>query len=160
MFLLYILFGVFGISLLVTHYFSTKINYSLSGRIAMSVILMITAYGHFVYVPGMVLMIPDFIPFKIELVYITGVIEFLAAVGLLITSLQRVTAWLLIIFFLLILPANINATLKHIDLFTGNTTGPGVTYLWFRIPMQVLLIVWIYYFGLQLKTKRKSTFTS
>jgi len=155
MFLLYILLGVFAAGLLVTHYFTNKINYSLSGRIAMSVILLITAYGHFIYVSGMVLMIPDFVPFKTELVYITGIIEFLAAIGLLITSLQSVTAWLLIIFFLLILPANINATLKHVDLFTGNTTGPGVTYLWFRIPMQVLLIVWIYYFGIQLKTKRK-----
>ena len=156
MFLLYILLGVFATGLIVTHYFSKKINYSFSGRIAMSVILMVTAYGHFVYVPGMALMIPDFIPFKTELVYITGVIEFLAAIGLLLPRLQKLTAILLIIFFVLILPANIHATLNHIDLFTGNTTGPGVMYLWFRIPMQVLLIAWTYFFAIRMKPKTQT----
>jgi uncharacterized membrane protein len=59
----------------------------------------------------------------------------------------RVTiAWLLILFFILLLPANIYAALKHVDCQKGTFEGSGVQYLWFRVPLQVLLIVWTYFF--------------
>ena len=34
--------------------------------------------------------------------------------------------------------------MEHINLATGNNDGPGPEQLWFRIPMQVLLIAWVY----------------
>ena len=148
--LLYLLFGVFVISLFTTKLFTKSFNYSLSGRIAMSVILVITAIGHVVYAKGMILMMPDVIPFKKEVVYLTGIIEFCAAVGLLIPRFQHFTAWLLILFLLFVLPANIHATLKHVDFITGTYTGPGVSYLWIRIPLQVIFIAWTYYFAIRL----------
>lgn len=148
--LLYLLLGAFAISLLATKHFTKAFDYSLSGRMAMSAILVITAIGHVVYTQGMMLMMPDVIPFKKELVYITGIIEFCAAIGLLIPRIQHITAWLLIIFFILILPANIHAALKNVDFTTGTNTGPGVSYLWLRIPLQVIFIVWTYLFGIRL----------
>ncbi len=154
--LLYILFGVFIISLVVTKYFTKAFDYSLSGRMAMSVMLLLTGIGHFVFTQGMIMMMPDLIPFKKELVYITGILEICAAFGLLVFRFQHMTAWLLIIFFLLILPANIHAALNHIDLQTGNDTGPGPDYLWFRIPLQVFFIAWVYFFGIRLKVSAKA----
>lgn len=148
--LLYILLGVFAITLFGTKLFTRSFNYSLSGRIAMSLILVITAIGHVVYTKGMILMMPDVMPFKKELVYITGIIEFCAAVGLLIPRFQHLTAWLLILFLLLILPANIHATLKHVDFTSATYTGPGVSYLWIRIPLQAIFIAWTYYFAIRL----------
>ena len=121
----------------------------------MSVMLLFTATGHFAFTQGMISMMPDFIPFKKELVYITGVFEICAAIGLVFFRLQRVTAWLLILFFLLILPANINAAVKNIDYQTGTNTGHGVAYLWFRVPLQIFFIVCTYFFGIRLKAKTK-----
>ena len=89
-------------------------------------------------------MLPDFIPYKTATIYLTGIIEIAAAIGLFIPSFSVITAWLLITFFILILPANIYAAIKHIDYQKATLDGNGLTYLWFRIPLQILFIVWTY----------------
>ena len=141
---LIILLSVFAISLLTTKFVRGQFEFALSGRIAMSVMLIFTAIAHFTFTKGMSMMLPDFIPFKTETVYLTGFIEIAAAIGLFIPNFRIVTAWLLIAFFLLILPANIYAATKHIDYQKGTFDGNGLTYLWFRIPLQILFIVWTY----------------
>ncbi|MEO9891136.1 hypothetical protein [Aurantibacter sp.] len=119
-------------------------NFNLSARIAMSMLLLFTALGHFLFTEGMAMMIPDFIPFKKELVYATAIIEILAAFALHIAQLRVITAWLLILFFILIIPANIKAAIESINYQNGTYTGKGVNYLWFRIPLQFLYITWVY----------------
>jgi uncharacterized membrane protein len=147
---LFVLIVVFGISLLATTLFNEESAYSLSGRIAMSVMLIFTAFGHFAFPKGMAAMLPEIIPFKMEIIYFTGVIEIAAAIGLLIFSLKHLTSWMLIIFFIVILPANINAAIKRIDFQKGTSTGNDVRYLWFRVPLQIFFIGWVYYFGIYL----------
>jgi len=142
---LIVLLVSFVIALIVTRLIVGDFNVALSGRIAMASMLAFTAIGHFAFTKGMVMMIPDFIPFKKALVYFTGVIEILAAAGLLIYSYQVLTAWLLIVFFIVLLPANINAAIRHIDYQKGTFTGSGLSYLWFRVPLQILFILWTYY---------------
>lgn len=90
-------------------------------------------------------MLPDFIPFKIAVVYITGVMEIAAAICLLIPSLSVWTGWALIVFFILLLPGNIKAAIQHIDYEKGTFNGKGPSYLWFRIPLQILFIAWVYF---------------
>jgi uncharacterized membrane protein len=147
---LYVLLGAFITSLIILRFGFGEFDYSLSGKIAMSIMLIFTSIGHFVYSKGMILMIPDFIPFKKTLVYFTGIVEAAAAIGILIHPLQDITALLLIIFFILILPANINAAIKHIDFQKANNEGSGINYLWFRIPLQLLFIAWTYFFTIYL----------
>jgi uncharacterized membrane protein len=130
-----------------------KYDMLLAARIAMSVMLIFTAIGHFTYTEGMTMMIPDFIPFKTQLVYLTGFIEILAAIGLHIPRLRVLTAWLLILFFVLLLPANIHAAIKHVDFQKGTFEGNGVNYLWFRVPLQLLFIMWTYISSIQYRTK-------
>lgn len=139
----------FLLNLLVTRLYFKQAKVNLSGRIALSVMLLFTAIGHFKFPEGMALMIPDFIPYKIELIYLTGVIEIMAAIGLLVKKTRRLTGVLLIVFFIMILPANINATLHHLDYQTGTNDGPGLSYLWYRIPFQLVLILWAYWFGVR-----------
>jgi len=145
---LYVLLGAFIASFIILRFGFGEADYSLSGRIAMSIMLMFTAIGHFAFSKGMILMIPDFIPFKKTLVYFAGIVEASAAIGLLILPLQHITAIMLIIFFILILPANINAAIKHIDFQKASNEGQGMNYLWFRVPLQVLFIAWTYFFGI------------
>lgn len=143
-----ILLIAFVIALAAIGIIGGEFDYSLAGRIAMSVMLIFTALGHVVYLKGMILMMPDIFPFKKEIVYATGVIELAAAIGLLIPQVQHLTAWLLIIFFIAILPANINSALKHVDFQKGTTDGNGANYLWFRIPLQIFFIAWVYFFAI------------
>ena len=132
----------FGFAILAVKIFTHHNDFALAARIAMSVMLLFTASGHFAFPRGMMMMIPSYIPFRLALVYITGIIEIIAAIGLQIESFRNLTAVLLIIFFILVLPANIYAAVKHIDYQKGGDDGKGLHYLWFRIPLQILFIIW------------------
>ena len=142
----FVLLGVFALALIATRILDSRFDYVFAGKFALSVMLVFTSIGHFKFTKGMTLMLPDFIPFKKELVYGTGYIEILAAICIWIPSLRVITGILLIIFFILILPTNIYAAQKRLNYETGTFDGKGLSYLWFRIPFQILLIVWTYFF--------------
>lgn len=122
-----------------------KLGLSFAGRAAMAVMLIATGISHFTNTEEMVAMMPDFIPAKRELVYFTGVCEILAVPGLLWNTTARLTSILLLIFFVLVLPANIAGSLKEVQ-FGGMEYGPW--YLLFRIPLQLLFIWWVWFFGI------------
>jgi uncharacterized membrane protein len=142
---LIVLLTVFAISLVATKVFRGNYEFAVSGRIAMSAMLLFTAIAHFTFTKGMAMMLPDVIPYRIEIIYLTGIIEIAAAIGLFIPSFRVITGWLLIAFFIMILPANIYAAIKQIDIQKGTFDGNGLNYLWFRIPLQLLFIVWTYF---------------
>lgn len=152
---LIVLISAFAVSLLVIKIVRGKFDFALSGRIAMSTMLLFTSIAHFIYTNGMSMMLPDFIPYKTEVVYLTGIIEIAAAIGLLIPNFIIVTAWLLIVFFILILPANIHAAIKHIDYQKGTFDGNGLYYLWFRIPLQILFLIWTYLSAIKSRQENK-----
>ncbi len=136
------------IALLLNHFILGGWDHVFAGNIAMAVMLIFTAIGHFIYSKGVRMMVPGFLPAKNTLVYITAVFEVLFAIGLCIPSTRRLSADLLILFFLLILPANINAAQKGVDYEHASYQGRGINYLWLRIPMQIFFIVWVAYFGI------------
>src|SRR5678815_2817866 len=145
---LLVLLTVFGITTFISIVFYHQCNLELSGNFAMSIMLFFTAIGHFAFNKGMAMMLPPFIPFKKVIVYATGLIEILAGVGLLIKPYRHTTSFLLIIFFILILPANIYAAVHKVNHEKGNYSGNDVKYLWFRIPLQIFFIEWVWYFGI------------
>ncbi len=122
-----------------------KYSFSFIGRSALALMLIAAGITHFTSTDLMVQMMPDVIPAKRELVYFTGVCELLAVIGLLWDRSAKLTAIMLIIFFVMILPANVAGSLKEVPL--GGMEN-GARYLFFRIPLQVLFIWWAYYFGI------------
>ena len=141
---LIVLLSSFVIAIFVVKLVYKQYDFALSARIAMAIMLCFTAMGHFVYTQGMSMMIPEFIPFKITFVHLTGLFEILLAIALLIPKLRAVSGWTLIIFLILMLPANIYAAIHQVNYQKGTFDGNGLSYLWFRIPLQVLFIVWTY----------------
>ncbi len=110
------------------------------GRVSMAVMLVVTGITHFTNTEQMIEIMPEFMPAKRAIVYYTGVCELMAAVGLLWNRTVRLASILLIIFFMLVLPANIAGSLKSAQ-FGGMEYGP--LYLLFRIPLQILFIWWL-----------------
>lgn len=147
---LIVLLSVFTVSFFVIKLFRDHFKLALAGRIGMSAMLLFTAIGHFIFTDGMILMFPDFIPFKTEIVYLTGIMEILFAVGLLCPKYRKVTAWALIVFFIFVLPANIHASLKQVDYQSATFDGNGLDYLWFRIPLQLFFMIWTYFMAIKL----------
>ncbi|MEO8403606.1 MAG: hypothetical protein ABI480_03390 [Chitinophagaceae bacterium] len=130
--------------------FSLKItggqyDVALAGRIAMAVMLVFTSIGHFAFTKGMEMMMPEFIPFKKAFVYFTGVLEIVFAIGLLLSNYHVITGWVMIAFFILLLPMNVYAAVRHVNHEKATYDGNGPTYLWFRVPLQILFILWTYF---------------
>ena len=147
--LLTILFVTFILALLGTKIFQGSWNFLFSGNLGMAVFIIFTGFSHFKFQKGMAMMIPNFIPAKMFWIYFTGLIEITAGVGLMIPSIRETTAILLIIFYVLVFVANINSSKKNINIFKADYSGPGMSYLYKeRIPMQIILIGWTWYFGI------------
>ena len=147
--LLSILFIAFLLALAGTRIFGSQWDFQFAGNFAMFVFMVFVGFSHFKFQKGMAMMIPDFFPAKLFWVYFTGIIEIVAGIGLLIPEIREMTAWLMILFFVVIFIANINAAQRKINIFKADFSGPGMKYLYTeRIPMQIILIFWTWFFGI------------
>ncbi|MBC7301945.1 MAG: hypothetical protein H5T78_13430 [Nocardia sp.] len=118
-------------------------SWSVSAAHALAIMLVMTGTAHFMpasvtVMPNyadMVAMVPPFVPLPGFMVLASGVLELLAALGLILTRTRWVAGWALVPLLLLLLPANIYAALNDVP-FAGEPASP----LWQRIPEQVLYI--------------------
>ena len=150
---LIILIASFSLFFFTNKFFlKNKFTVSFIGRVALAIMLVITGASHFTNTDLMIAMLPEEIPLKRETVLFTGVLEIIASVGLILNKSSKLTSALLIVFFFLILPANIKGSIDQVPLSDMNQ---GVNYLYFRIPLQILFIAWTYYFGIR-KNKSKN----
>lgn len=143
----YLLLVVFMLSTGISKLITGNWNLSFGGNLAMGLMLCFTALGHFIFTQGMTLMVPSFIPFKKELVYLSGIAEIILGLALLFPSIRSYAGIALIVFLILLMPANIYAAVNKVNYEKGTFDGPGLSYLWLRIPLQIIFIVWIYYFS-------------
>ena len=118
----------------------------LRGRIGITCVFFFTGLGHFFQARPMSAMIPQRIPgrYRLPIIYISGIVELAGAVAVLIPSLCKITGVLLCGFLLLVLPSNIDSAIRRVP-FGGHAAGP--IYLLARIPLQAVLIGWIYWFA-------------
>lgn len=83
----------------------------------------------------LVKMVPKIFPSPRLLVYVTGGLEALGAIGLLLPATRGLAGLCLAALLIAMFPANVNAALKHITL-----RGKRPTPLWLRLPMQLVYI--------------------
>ena len=125
--------------------FASAITSALAGCAGLALIFLLAGIAHFVVGRPMAEMIPAVVPFRLPLVYFTGLCELAAVAGLLLPEMRRTTGWAVIVFLIAVFPANISGALRHLPL--GGHDAPH--YLWFRVPVQLLLIGWTYYFAVR-----------
>ena len=107
-----------------------------TARYALAVMFAFTGMAHFNRMRhDLVKMVPSFVPEPMAIIYFTGVLEWLGAVGLLLPGLQRWAGLGLIVMLVAMFPANVKAGLQAIPL-----RGKPATPLWLRTPMQLLFI--------------------
>lgn len=111
-------------------------------RVGLTLFFLFTALGHFIRTEEMAEMLPPSIPYRVELIYITGVLELLGAVGVWAPRLTRLTGLCLILMLVGMLPANIYSAVHRVD-FGGHGAGPA--YLLVRVPFQLFVIWWAYF---------------
>ena len=98
--------------------------------------------GHFVKTEGMVEMLPSWIPFRLAIVYLTGILELLIGLAIIYPKYQATAAKFAILVFIVFFPANIYAALNGVGL-GGHQWG--AVYLFIRAPLQAVLIMWAYF---------------
>ena len=116
------------------------------GRISLACLFVVTGLGHFVKPNEMAQMLPPSVPLRLELIYVTGVLELAGAVGLLLPAVSRVAGLCLMAFLVLVFPANVYAAVHQVAM-GGHEAGP--MYLLIRGPFQVLLVWWVYWFAVR-----------
>jgi uncharacterized membrane protein len=119
-----------------------KIDSTKRARVGLSLFFAFTALGHFVSTEEMAAMLPPSVPYRAGLVYFTGVLELLGAVGVWVPRLTRLTGLLLILMLIGLLPANVYSAINRVE-FGGHGAGPA--YLLVRVPFQLFAIWWAYY---------------
>ena len=98
--------------------------------------------GHAVKAEGMVHMLPSWVPYRLLIIYATGVLELVVGIALFIPKFQNSAAKSAIVIFVVFFPANIYAALNATGL-GGHQWGPS--YLLIRTPLQLILIAWAYF---------------
>ena len=103
---------------------------------ALALMFVFTGIAHFNKMKhDLVRMVPAMFPRPMLLIYFTGVLEFMGAVGLLLPRFRALAGICLIALLIAMFPANVNAALKKTTL-----AGKPATPLWLRAPMQALFI--------------------
>lgn len=117
-----------------------------AAAIGLAILFLFTGIGHFARTEAMTQMLPDWVPERTLLVYLTGVLEFTVAAGFLLPSFRRLAGWVASVILVVFFPANIYAALNHVP-FGGHAWGP--VYLLVRAPLQLMILAWIYMFVLR-----------
>jgi uncharacterized membrane protein len=114
-----------------------------AGRFGLALVFAFTALGHFAKTDAMVEMLPPSIPGRRALILASGIFELLLAMLLLAWPKSQLLGLTIIGFLVAIFPANVYAAIRRIR-FGGHSAGP--IYLLVRAPVQLLLILWTFWF--------------
>jgi uncharacterized membrane protein len=112
-------------------------------RWVLTVFMVGAGINHFVSPDVYVGMVPAELPAPLLLVQISGVAEILGALGLILPQTRRLAAWGLVALYIAVFPANLNMALNDLPL---GTTHVASWLLWARLPLQLVLIVWAFWY--------------
>jgi uncharacterized membrane protein len=99
---------------------------------------------HFARPEFYVAIMPPYLPWHLELVYLSGVAEILCGVGLLIPQTRVLAAWATIALLIAVFPANIHVALNNVPM-AGSTEGAGILN-WIRLPFQFVFMAWAWWY--------------
>jgi uncharacterized membrane protein len=114
-------------------------------RLILAGIMLMMGTLHFTHGETFASVMPDYLPWHLPLVYLSGVIEAGLGIALLIEPTRPLAAWGLIALFVAVFPANVHMAL-HPDLeiagLPESWPHPPAAALWLRLPLQIALIWW------------------
>ena len=96
--------------------------------------------NHFWHTDFYLGIMPPYLPWHAALVYVSGAAEFALGLMLLSRRFERLAAWGMIALIIAVTPANLHMAL-HPELYQYSATA-----LWWRLPFQLVLIAWAYWY--------------
>jgi uncharacterized membrane protein len=118
-------------------------NLSTAQRIALilaAVFYIAAGTLHFVQPAPYLRIMPPYIPWHTTMVAVSGALEVLGGLGLLIPRTRRAAAWGLVALLVAVFPANVYMATNPIEAGAASI-APWIR--WGRLPLQLLLIWWL-----------------
>lgn len=120
----------------------------------LGLVFILTGVGHFAQTATMAQMLPPWVPERMLLIQLSGLLEFVIAAGFFVPRFRTLAAQCAITVLILFFPANIYAALNQIPL-GGHAWGP--VYLLIRAPLQLALVAWAYWFVIAYSNRRAAS---
>jgi uncharacterized membrane protein len=117
-----------------------------AAAVGLGILFVFTGIGHFVQTEPMAQMLPPWVPGRVTLVYLTGLLEFAIAAGFFFPKTRLIAGWTAAAVLVLFFPANIYAAFHHVPM-GGHAWGP--VYLLIRAPLQLIILLWVYWFTIR-----------
>lgn len=112
------------------------------GRLALATILLVAGIGHFRNTESFAVQVPPWMPAPTAVIYISGFIEIVLGLSLVLLAKQRVMiGWIIAGFFILIFPGNISQYVTRTDAFGLDSDMARLIRLFFQ-PLLVMLALW------------------
>jgi uncharacterized membrane protein len=99
--------------------------------------------NHFFNADAYIAIMPAYLPWHSQLVVLSGVAEIVVGTGVLIPVIRVTAAWGIIALLILIFPANLYVAMNGPP-YIGDE--PNVVLNWVRLPFQLVLIAWAYWY--------------
>ena len=112
--------------------------YRLLLLLALSLFFINVGVDHFINPDFYLNIMPDYLPFHSEAVYLSGFFEILGGIVVLVPKLRALARWGLISLLIAVFPANIYMAMNP-NLFPEFS----LALLYFRLPLQFLFIFWV-----------------
>ncbi len=116
-----------------------------AGLFTLILIFLLTGLNQFNHPDFYVSHVPPYLPLGHALAYISGWVQITGAIALLFSKTRRIAGYLLILFLIAILPANIQMAMHP----EYSNCSPVFVYL--RVPLEALMILWVYWAALRKK---------
>lgn len=113
----------------------------------LALFMVVAGLNHFFNTEFLLRMMPPMLPYPLELVYLSGVLEILVGILLLIPRLTRFAAWGCVLLFIAVFPANLYMAMAP-EKFSDFPRWA----LYLRLPLQILPILWAYVYTRPPKT--------
>jgi uncharacterized membrane protein len=107
-------------------------------RWLLAVFFILAGSNHFISPQTYMEIMPPYLPWPLGLVYVSGVAEIVPGIAVLFPRWRRWAGWGLIALLVAVFPANMHMALN------GFHSVPAWI-LWARLPVQFLLIGWVYW---------------
>ncbi|MGH7428525.1 MAG: DoxX family protein [Candidatus Methylomirabilaceae bacterium] len=144
--MLVLMMAPYAVARIVSAVTSRYVDVRRAAATGLSLLFIFTGIGHFIESEPMSQMLPPWVPERVLLVYLTGVLELVIAAGFLARGSTQLTGWIAVTILVVFFPANIYAAINHLPM-GSHASGP--VYLLIRAPLQLIILLWVYWFTIK-----------
>ena len=114
--------------------------------VVLSLLLIVAGIAHFMKFTFFRAMMPEFLPFPNVLVYVTGVLELILALLILMPSTRKIGALFTTLLFVSYLIVHVNMAINP-SYYKGTEADFPIVGAWIRLILQFPLIAWTWWLG-------------